>query len=372
MAKTRRSEQKGFVNKTAPASGTKVVAYTYGPSEGFMQNVLTTKVLDDPVSALQGANAVDSDEYYRKTLVKTEPLGVSTEGRRVSLSLARQIATKQDKEAVIRLVAKDKNYRSDQSKGAKSANPLKNVIPPFTKFFLEGVSESRMEKAQVIETFGEFVAFFFGRRPEVYQFSGRLLNTKNHDWKNDFQEAYDKFLRGTKAVENGATVFIQYDDVLAEGFLMGCNLEYRGVSNNECPFGFSMLVTRRAPINQIQRLKDRKARGRFSAAEQQLLNSLTSLRTADNKTPFVLMQQALSNYGLNTADVAKITESNNKITTGDKDSPVISSSGGGISSEVAKEEVSTAMQIENALKSSGVTDEEADASLPEIDDVIEG
>lgn len=356
MAKTRRSEQKGFITKATPALGTKLYAYTYNPTDGFMQNVMVSKILDDDFKSFQGINDIVTDEYYRRTRITrktTTQDGVQT--RRNELSLARQIATKQDQEAVIRLMAKDRNFKADQSKGTKKASPLKNVIPPYTKFFLESVSESRVEKAQVIETFGAFVAFFFGRRPEVYQFGGRLLNTKNHDWKNDFQEVYDNFLRGTKAVENGATVFIQYDDVVAEGFLMNCNVEYSGVANNECPFSFSMLVTNRAPVNQIARLRERKARGIFSAAEQQLLDSLESLRTADNKTPFVLMQQILSSKGANAADTAVVNDQDNKLTVADKDDPLLSSSGGGLASEEAKDKIRAAQAAQDA-RDLGVSD----------------
>lgn len=353
MAKTRRSEQKGFVSKTAPATGTKLYAYTYNPTDGFMQNVMVSKILDDDFKAFQGTNDVVTDEYYRRTRVTrrtTVEDGVQT--RRNELSLARQIATKQDQEAVIRLMARDRNYKADLSKGTKKASPLKNVIPPYTKFFLESVSESRVEKAQIIETFGAFIAFFFGRRPEVYQFGGRLLNAKNHDWKNDFQEVYDNFLRGTKAVESGATVFIQYDDVVAEGFLMNCNVEFSGVANNECPFSFSMLVINRAPVNQIARLRERKARGIFSAAEQQLLDSLETLRSADNKTAFVLMQQILSSSGANTSDTAVVNDQDNKLTVSDKDDPLLSSSGGGLASEEQKLKISAAEEIENARAAS--------------------
>lgn len=366
MAKTKRSEQKGFVQKSAPASGTKVVAYAISPSDGFMQNVLTTKVLDDALGSFQGTNDIPTDEYYRTTRIKTESVtGAGVQIRRTTLSLARQIATKKDQEAVIRVVTTDKIYKADQSKGAKKVNPLKQVIPPFTKFFLESVTENRMEKAQVIETFGEFVAFFFGSRPEVYQFSGRLLNTKDHDWKNDFQENYENFLRGTKAVENDSTVFIQYDDVLAEGFLMNCHLEYHGVTNNECPFNFSMLVINRAPINQIARLRERKARGRFSAAEQQLLNSLTRLRSADNKTPFVIMQGALSPAGLPTADTAVVNNQTNKLTSSDKDDPQLSSSGGGLASEAQKDKIRTAKEIEEAKNNTTLDEGDSSTQLSE-------
>lgn len=364
MAKTRRSEQKGFITKSTPALGTKLYAYSYNPTDGFMQNVMVSKILDDSFKSFEGTNDLVTDEYFRRTrITRKTAVENGVQVRRNELSLARQIATKQDQESVIRLMAKDKNYKADQSKGTKKSSPLKNVIPPYTKFFLESVSESRVEKAQVIETFGAFIAFFFGRRPEVYQFGGRLLNTKNHDWKNDFQETYDNFLRGTKAVENGATVFIQYDDVVAEGFLMNCNVEYSGVANNECPFSFSMLVTNRAPVNQIARLRERKARGAFSAAEQQLLDSLESLRTADNKTPFVLMQQILSSSGANAADTAVVNDQNNKLTVSDKDDPLLSSSGGGLASEEAKDKIRAAQAAQDA-RELGVSD--IDTALSEV------
>jgi hypothetical protein len=315
--KTTRSEMKGFAQKKAPPGNSTLVGYKYLASDAFLQNVLSQKLLTDEIAQVAGGKLLDgssnaNDDSYRRAGVQTVSRIVDgVEQRRNRFSLARQISTKPDQEAVIRVVARINKHRSDSSKQNKSVAPLVNVVPPYTKFFLESVGEDRMEKAQVIETFGEFIAFFFGRRPEVYQFKGRLLNTRNHDWKNDWQEIYENFLRGTKAVENNATVLIQYDDVIAEGFLMGTHVEYHGVTNNECPFNFTMLVTNRAPIHQIQRLKDRRARGRFSAAEQQIINNLNQIRSSN--VPFALMQQALSSKGLSTSDVALVTTANNKV-----------------------------------------------------------
>jgi hypothetical protein len=317
--KTVRSEMKGFVGKTSPTPGSKLVGYSYQATDGFIQNILTQRLLQDEITLIKQGRLIDgssntNDDFYRRTGLQAQrdPTTGATE-RRQKLSLARQLSTKTDQEAVIRLVARaKKKVKADSSKQNKSVAPLVNIVPPYTKFFLESVTEDRMEKAQVVETFGEFIAFFFGRRPEIYQFGGRLLNTKNHDWKNDFQEMYDNFLRGTKAVENNATVFIQYDDVIAEGFIMGCHLEYHGVTNNECPFNFTMLIINRAPINQLQRLRERRARSRFSAAEQQLLNDLTGLRKS-NPVPFTIMQKALSSGGLDTSDIVLYTQSKNKL-----------------------------------------------------------
>lgn len=315
--KTIRDEMRAFVTGSAAFSGSEILHYSYAPTEGFLQSILAQKFLQDEITQISQNRYIDgtdgSDEFYRRTTVRTDLAAItnSQAARRSALSLARQISTKTDQEAVIRVVTRNTNYSSDQSKQSKASAPLISVVPPYTKFFLESVSEDRMEKSQIIETFGDFIVFFFGRRPEVYQFSGRLLNTKNHDWKNDFQEMYEYFLRGTKAVENNSTVFIQYDDVLAEGFLINCHLEYHGVSNNECPFSFSMLVIDRAPVNQLQRLRERKARSRFSAAEQQLISDLNQLRTSSQ--PFAIMQKALGSGGLETSDIVLYTSSNNQI-----------------------------------------------------------
>jgi hypothetical protein len=343
-AKTTRKEMKSFANKHGAEEGSEIVGYSYKPSDGFLQSVLMQKSIQDEGTIigdriLDGTND-GNDESYRRTTVATKTV-VAADGhsyRRSELSLARQIAEKTDQEAVIRVISRNKGYRADSSKQSNSSTALVNVIPPYTKFFLESVAEDRMEKQQVIETFGDFIVFFFGRRPEVYQFSGRLLNVKNHDWKNDFQEVYDHYLRGTKAVENNSTVFMQYDDVLVEGFIINCHLEYHGVSNNECPFSFSMLVTDRAPVNQIQRLRDRRARTRFTAAEQQLIDDLNKMRSTPK--PFALMQKALGATGLETSDVVLYKEQNNKIESSNPaNSSILDTAGDKLSTEMNYEDL---------------------------------
>jgi len=315
--KTSRSEKKGFASGASPRKGETLIAHSYSPSDAFSQNVVQQRLLKngDTITGtgrMADGSSLMNDDFYRHGSVSIVKDSSKSSGRRFQLSLARQLATKENKEAVIRLVARSNQFHSDASKKEKAVSPMVNVIPPYTKFFLESVSESKSEKAQIIETFGSFMAFFFGKHPEVYQFSGRLLNAKNHDWKNDFQEIYDNFIRGTKAVENNAIVYLQYDDVLVEGFVVGTRMDYHGASNNECPFSFSVLVTRRAPVNQIQRLQDRRARSRFSAAEQQILNDLSKLRKSD-PTTFVLMQTALSSKGLDTSDISLLKDKNKKL-----------------------------------------------------------
>jgi hypothetical protein len=191
-------------------------------------------------------------------------------------SLARQLEEKKDQPATIRLIRRRLPGEAVSADPLEPQVPWVNLIPPSTKFFLERVHENREEKVQVLDTFGEFVAFFFGRKPEVYSYSGTLLNAKNHDWKNEFQENYDNYLRGSQAVKYRATMMLQYDDVLVEGYMLNCQISMEAVADKSVPFAFNLLVLNRSPLNARSIPALRIARSGGTAAEQEVFNSLQS------------------------------------------------------------------------------------------------
>ena len=113
-----------------------------------------------------------------------------------------------------------------------------------TDFLLQDVSESRNEKFQIVDTFGRSFAFFFGKRPEIYTYSGILLNTKNFDWKRRFLDLYENKLRGTRAVENGVRAQIAYENVVREGYILGASISYSQAYLYYVVFNFTMFITR--------------------------------------------------------------------------------------------------------------------------------
>lgn len=233
-------------------------------------------------------------------------------------SLARQLSEKTDQPATIRLIRR----RKPEELAGLNANELRvpwvNLIPPNTKFFLEQVQENREEKVQVIDTFGEWVAFFFGRKPEVYSYAGTLLNAKNHDWKNEFQENYDHFLRGSQAVKYRATVILQYDDVLVEGYILNSSISMTGVEDKRVPFSFNMLVINRSPMNARNMIGLRVQRSGRGLAEAQLYNSLqdmldlTESGKVDELDTFLLMREYFAgNYFPSAGDTTRRDKTNN-------------------------------------------------------------
>lgn len=109
---------------------------------------------------------------------------------------------------------------------------------------LTDVQESRQEKVQIMETFGDHFAFFYGEKPIVLTCSAMLINTEDFNWKNEWFYNYNNFLRGTKCVENRARVFLGYDDVLVQGYILGCQTQLSKDMPNICPLSFQMLLAK--------------------------------------------------------------------------------------------------------------------------------
>jgi hypothetical protein len=273
MASTSRAEMVATYAEQGPQTGERLVEYNIFLSDGFGSGPQLLSFFDSPAAPDQIDGFADDDAYRRSRhyILRKAATGGTQDLLRES-SLARQLAETADRPATIRLVRRirpDEAPNRDPTDGGRQV-PWVHVIPPNTKFFLENVAENREEKVQIVDTFGEWTAFFFGRRPEVYTYSGTLLNARNHEWANEFAENYDYFLRGSQAVRYRATIFLQYDNVLVQGFMLSSSFQRNAASDKGVPFSFSLLVTNRSPLNPRNLLALRMARSGATDAEQQL------------------------------------------------------------------------------------------------------
>lgn len=140
-------------------------------------------------------------------------------------------------------------YGRGTGKGAsntgQNAKPERDFIPPYTKLILQSAQESRQERSQIVETFGDFYLFFFGQRPPVYSFTGTLINVKNVNWVADFEFYYDNYMRGTKCVENNARVIISYGGKQIEGYIIEMAMRTDAEVEIGVPVSFQVVVTKR-------------------------------------------------------------------------------------------------------------------------------
>lgn len=121
----------------------------------------------------------------------------------------------------------------------------------YSNFIIQDIQEARAEKQQIVETFGEDYVFFFGERPRFLNVSGVLLNTADFNWKSEFWENYERYLRGTRLVENNARMYLYFDDVVVEGYLVNAATTQSANSPYHLPFQFSMFVSNYAILSSV-------------------------------------------------------------------------------------------------------------------------
>jgi hypothetical protein len=106
----------------------------------------------------------------------------------------------------------------------------------YTNFILQSVQEQRMERHQVIETFGDNYVFFFGESPRFLDCSAILVSTHDFSWRAEWWNNYENFWRGTKLVERGARAYLAWDDIIVEGYMV----QAAAVEQAEQPYTIQM------------------------------------------------------------------------------------------------------------------------------------
>lgn len=127
----------------------------------------------------------------------------------------------------------------------------KRATDIYSNFFIQNVNEERAEKQQILETFGEPFVFFFGERARIISFQGVLLNTFDFNWEAEWWYNYDRYLRGTKCVENDARIFLSFDETLVTGYIMAAAAAKNAQDKNFVNFQFQVFVTSNTNFSKI-------------------------------------------------------------------------------------------------------------------------
>lgn len=127
----------------------------------------------------------------------------------------------------------------------------KRATDIYSNFFIQQVQEERAEKQQILETFGEPFIFFFGERARIISFSGILLNTFDFNWEAEWWYNYEKYIRGTRCVENDARIFLSYDETLVTGYILAAAATKNSQEPRHLNFQFQVFVTGQSNFSRI-------------------------------------------------------------------------------------------------------------------------
>ena len=121
----------------------------------------------------------------------------------------------------------------------------------YSNFIIQNLIEARQEKSQIMETFGEAYVFFFGEKPRLLQVQGLLMNTLDFNWRTEFWYNYENVLRGTKLVEQDARIYLYWDDLVVEGYMMDAQAQDNSEMPYHIPFSFNLFVTNHTYLSTI-------------------------------------------------------------------------------------------------------------------------
>jgi len=116
----------------------------------------------------------------------------------------------------------------------------------FIDFLLTQTQENFQEKAQIVDTLTDnYVAFYSGQAPPVFNYSGTLLNTYQDDQRVWMLRLYREILRGTRLANRNLIARLRYDSFIVSGYLETLQLGIRGATEHTASdFSFSLRVKR--------------------------------------------------------------------------------------------------------------------------------
>lgn len=229
----------------------------------------------------------------------------------------RGFTPKEEQIASLRIIANQDLVSGQVDQSKLKAGGI--VIYGTDQFILQSATEPDDEKVQIVETFGQPVAFFYGRRPRMYTYSGTLLNgadtfstgdnsannipqstvdgeaTSAYStlWRDNFKLGYELFLRGTRSVRFRARAYLTYDRVIREGFIVRSSIS-QDIRPNMVSFMFSMFVTREINLDGVQALESNTLDGKSAPG---ITNDALILRETKVSIGFNI-QQVLGEAGL--------------------------------------------------------------------------
>ena len=127
------------------------------------------------------------------------------------------------------------------------------IAGAWTDWILQSVRESRAEKTQLIETFGDSYLYAFGEKPRILAIQGLLMNTVDYNWRAIFWENWDKYFRASRLIEMDARLYLSWEDIIVEGYPLQAQCSESASSPNAMTFSFNMYITNYFNISMANR-----------------------------------------------------------------------------------------------------------------------
>jgi hypothetical protein len=170
----------------------------------------------------------------------------------------------------------------------------------YTNFILQSVQEQRMEKHQIVETFGDNYVFFFGESPRFLDCTAMLVSTNDFNWRAEWWENYENHWRGTKLVEQGARCYMAWDDIVVEGYMIQAAASETSEQPYTVQIQFRFFVTHYQNVNtqHVEQYPTRQSVSLAPSAESTNADAIGALQSGANGQSVLGKQLSQGGYGV--------------------------------------------------------------------------
>lgn len=170
----------------------------------------------------------------------------SRAGNRVARRPTRGLEIKEDTYAAIKVILSDGSELALTDSSSRDGG-----ASGYSNFILQSVTEVRMEKHQIVETFGAAYIYFFGENPRFLDVQAHIINSHDFNWEAEWWENYEQNFRGTRLVEKGGRLYMFYDDNIVEGYMLMCQATKQSTEPHLIPISFRLFLTNYRNISFI-------------------------------------------------------------------------------------------------------------------------
>lgn len=126
-------------------------------------------------------------------------------------------------------------YREDERGVGKTST--------YANFLLQRATIARAELKQFVKTFGLTYLFLFGENPIVINIDGALIHSVDFPWDEEWWVNYENTLRASRTAELGARVYLYYDRVMIEGYILNATTNREAEARHLVPLAFTLAAT---------------------------------------------------------------------------------------------------------------------------------
>lgn len=187
----------------------------------------------------------------------------------------RGLEIKDDTYAILKLISSNGEEIRLLDSSSKSGESTQ-----YANFILQSVTEARMEKHQILDTFGEPYLYLFGEHPRFLDVSAMLIDSFDFNWYGEWWENYNRYLRGTRSVELGARTYLFYDDNIVEGYMLQASSQKTSDAPLMASLSFRLFLTNYSNVTMVSTSGRYPVRPGVGAPNVRLI-PLPSPRTGD-------------------------------------------------------------------------------------------